>query len=58
VQVRRLAFHSASKAGEFTGMTLRTIIWDDAVINAMDNDTLTAYKMNDSNYGYIVFKQK
>jgi len=58
VQIRRLAFHSAKKAGEFTGMALRAILWDDSVITAMDNATLDAYKLNMSNYGNFDFKEK
>lgn len=58
VQVRRLAFHSAKKSGEFDGMALKAIIWDDSVIGGMDNVTLEAYKANLSNYATFDFKKK
>ena len=57
VQIKRVAFFGAAPASKMMGMGFRIKSWDDEIINYMDNETLTAYVDNKTDYGMAYFKE-
>ena len=55
VEVRRVAFWNYSPDA-FRGMQINVLKYDDSVVTAMDNATLTAYLLNPLAYSVIPFK--
>lgn len=57
VQIKRVAFFGAAPASKMMGMGFRIKSWDDEIIDNMDNETLTAYVDNKTDYGMAYFKE-
>ena len=58
VQVRRVAFHSASLGSLFPRMVMRFIRYDDDFFGVMSNETQQEWLVTKSNYGQVNYKPK
>jgi len=57
VQIRRVAF-TAPAPGDFSGMPMYFLRYDDDLVGDMSNETLQEYVDNKSNYGRVPYKLK